>query len=114
MYDIDNSILKQSRKKMDENKEKEPIFGARYDCDGKMFCLSFSLHETNRTRIQFWRHGGGIRFWPNYMKTIWPKLFINPKIKKKYLKNDYITNKFQLNVQDNLFDGWYKSIVDFE
>jgi len=119
MYDIDNTILKQRSNKKDnkkneeEKKENEPIFGARLDCDGKMFCLSFALHETEKNRIQFWRNGGGIRFWPNYMLTVWPKLFINPKIDKKY-DEQYIEKNFGLNHKDKVFDSWYKEIVDFD
>jgi len=72
------------------------------------------LHETNKNRIQFWRNGGGVRFWPFYMTTVWPKLFINPKIDKKYLAKDYIKNNFGLETNDKLFDSWYASIVDFD
>eukprot|EP01084_Bolivina_argentea_P111848 199496_1 len=118
MYDVNNSVLKlpvpKGNKKNDDPNKKDPIFGARVDCDGRMFCLSFALHETNRIRIQFWRNGGGVRFWPQYMTTVWPKLFINPKINKKYKQNDYVANNFGLNVKDALFDAWYNSIVDFD
>ena len=78
-----------------------------------MFVLSFGLHETNKTRIQFWHNGGTVRFWPHYMIDLWPSLFLNPNVNEKYSK-EYIEKNFNLNTQDPLFDAWYKGIVDFD
>ena len=103
MFDIDGSI-----------QGNHPIFGATTDCNGRMFCLSFALSQSDENRIQFWRGGGGIRFWPQYMTTIWPRLFYDAKIDKKYLAKGYIEKNFGLSVKDSTFDAWYKSIVDFE
>mmetsp|Transcript_56792 Transcript_56792/g.51090 ORF Transcript_56792/g.51090 Transcript_56792/m.51090 type:complete len:413 (-) Transcript_56792:30-1268(-) len=113
MYDIDNSILKRDKKTLQQQTDKDPIFGAKYGCDGKMFLLSFGLHE-KQIRISFWKNGGGVRFWPNYMITMWPRLFINAKINKEYQMNNYIENNFGLKWKDEEFTNWYNAIVDFD
>jgi len=111
MYDMDNSVLQQSKR--DPAKEVSPIFGAKVDCDGRMFCVSFAMLGANKSRMQFWRHGGGIRFWPSYMLTLWPKLFVNAKINKQFTENNYVEDNFKIAWKDALFDAWYKAIVDF-
>lgn len=113
MFDIDNTILKKDKKAL-QKQDSDPIFGAKFDCDGKMFCLSFALYGNNQNRIHFWRNGGGTRFWPNYMLSVWPRLFVNAKINKKYKGNDYIEKNFGLNTKDELFTSWYNQIVDFD
>ena len=93
-----------------EEEQEDPIYGASLSANGFMFTLSFALHQSNKTRIQFWREGGGLRFWPRYMVEIWPDLFLKPELDEKYTAQ-YVEEQFALSAKDEMFDEWYKVIA---
>jgi len=119
MYDIDNSVLQRDMRKYkrankdndSKEEEEDPIYGASLSANGFMFTLSFALHQANETRIQFWREGGGLRFWPEYMVQIWPQLFLKPELLDEKYTEDYVKENFSLTVKDKLFDEWYNVIA---
>jgi len=122
MYDVDNTVMmrdmrKYRRAKQDgdakEEEREDPIYGASQSANGFMFTLSFALHDAKRARIQFWREGGGLRFWPRYMVEIWPQLFLKAELDEKYTAQ-YVEEKFALSVHDELFEEWYKVIAPRE
>jgi len=118
MWDCDNSVHRMSKQKWATAQKEEggdPIFGGSHDASGRMFALSFSMHETNRNRVQFWKNGGGLRFWPRYMLDIWPQMFVKGSgaLDKKYTK-EYVKERFALDTEDAVFEEWKKAIIDWQ